>query len=130
MPELVVQGALMTCAMGLGPPAPLAVTPRPPMLQAGGLPAATIADAVPMVNIPSFGMCNSPANPAVIAATSAALGVHTPAPCVPVPTGGWTPGSPKVMVGGVPALTSTSTCQCAWQGTIAFRQPGQVKVTG
>lgn len=130
MPELVVQGALMTCTMGLGPPAPLAVTPRPPMLQAGGLPAATIADAVPMVNIPSFGMCNSPANPAVIAATSAALGVHTPAPCVPVPAGGWIPGSSRVTVGGVPALTSTSTCQCAWQGTISFTQPGQVKVTG
>jgi len=130
MPELVVQGALMTCTMGLGPPAPLSVTPRPPMLQAAGLPAATIADAIPVANIPSFGMCNSPANPAVIAATSAALGVHTPAPCVPVPAGGWTPGSPKVTVGGILALTSSSTCQCAWQGTISFSQAGQVKVTG
>jgi hypothetical protein len=116
--------------MGIGPPAPLSVTPRPPMLQAGGLPAATIADAVPMVSIPSLGMRNSPANPAVVAATSAALGVHTPAACIPVPAGGWTPGSPQVILGGVPALTSTSTCQCACQGTISFNQPGQAKVTG
>lgn len=129
MPQLVAQGALMTCSMGLGPPASLIVTPRPPMLHAGGMAAATVADALPMANIPTFGMCNSPSNPAVIAATAAASGVHTPAPCMPVPAGGWTPGSSKVTIGGIPALTSTSSCQCAWQGTISFSQPGQVKVS-
>lgn len=129
MPQLVVQGALMTCTMGLGPPAPLSVTPRPPMLQVAGLPGATIADAIPLANIPTFGMCSSPANPAVIAATAAALGVPTPVPCIPVPAGGWLPGSARVMVGGIPALDSACTCQCAWQGTISFVQPGQVQVS-
>ena len=41
-------------------------------------PAANIADVAPMVNVPPFGMCNMPSNPAVAAATAAALGVSTP----------------------------------------------------
>ena len=35
-------------------------------------PAANIADVAPMVNVPPFGVCNLPSNPAVAAATAAA----------------------------------------------------------
>jgi len=65
------------------------------------------------------------ANPTVAAATAAALGVLTPMPCIPV-TMPWTPGSPTVMIGGMPALNNTSMCTCAWGGMIQIGFPGQV----
>jgi uncharacterized Zn-binding protein involved in type VI secretion len=87
--------------------------------------AATIMDYQPMANIPPFGMCMTPSNPQVAAATAAALGVLTPQPCIPVTVAPWTPGSPTVMVNGQPALNSTCTCMCMWGGVITVSSPGQ-----
>ncbi len=129
MPNVVVGTATISCSMGLGPPMPLTVVPKGPPVMAGGQLVATVADTIPMVNIPTFGMCNSTTNPTVIAATSAAMGVHTPAPCVPVPVGPWSPGSSKVKMGGLSVLTDSSTCNCAFQGTISVGSAGQVKVS-
>jgi hypothetical protein len=129
MPDLVVNGAQMTCTFGVAP-STLTVVPSGPILQAGGQLLARVVDMAPMVNVAPFGMCTTPTNPQVAAATSAAAGVLTPQPCVPVITAPWSPGSPKVSAGGVPALTSTSTCTCAWGGSIAVVAAGQVKVTG
>ncbi len=79
-----------------------------------------------MVNIPPFGMCMSLANPAVAAATAAALGVLTPMPCVPVTPAPWVPGSPTVPIGNMPALNNTCQCMCNWAGVITISVPGQV----
>jgi hypothetical protein len=129
MPDLVVNGAQLTCAFGVAP-STLTVVPSGSILQAGGQLIARIVDMAPMVNVAPFGMCTTPSNPQVAAATSAAGGVLTPPPCVPVITAPWSPGSAKVRVGGIPALTSPSTCTCAWGGSIAIVAAGQVKVTG
>ncbi len=129
MPDLVVSGAQITCTFGVAP-STLTVIPAGPILQAGGQLLARIVDSAPMVNIAPFGMCTTLSNPQVAAATAAAMGVLTPQPCIPVTTAPWTPGSTKVSAGGVPALTSTSTCLCAWGGSISIVQAGQVKVTG
>jgi hypothetical protein len=129
MPDLVVSGAQLACTFGIAPSA-LTVVPAGPVVQAGSQLLARIVDFAPMVNVAPFGMCTTPSNPQVAAATSAALGVLTPQPCIPVVTAPWTPGSLKVSAGGVPALTSTSTCLCAWGGSISIVQAGQVKVTG
>lgn len=82
------------------------------------MPMATIFDNKPFVNIMPFGMCSSLANPAVASATAAALGVLTPMPCTPVTAAPWTPGTPKVLVGGKPALNSSSKCMCSFGGVI------------
>jgi hypothetical protein len=95
----------------------------------GGQPAATIMDFKPMVNIPTFGMCMTPSNPQVAAATSAAMGVLTPQPCIPVVTAPWTPGAPTVLEGGMPALDNASTAMCTWGGVISVVVPGQFTVT-
>jgi hypothetical protein len=86
-------------------------------------PLATIMDNKPLVNIPVFGMCNSPANPQVAAATAAALGVLTPMPCMPVISAPWVPGSPTVLIGGYPALSQTSMLICNWGGVIQVINP-------
>ncbi len=125
MAQVVNRSGTLTCSFGLAP-ATLIVLPVN-LTTAEGTPMATIMDNVPMVNIPSFGMCMAPANPEVIAATSAAMGTPTPAPCVPVIPAPWAPGSPTVTVGGVPALDSTSMCNCIWGGVIQISFPGTLQ---
>jgi hypothetical protein len=89
-------------------------------------PAATIMDHQPMVNIAPFGMCTSLANPMVAAATSAALGVLTPQPCLPMTMTPWVPGATTVLLGNQPALDNTCTLNCLWAGVIQVTAPGQV----
>lgn len=119
----VVNGALLKCSFGVAP-STLVVLPVNRMLSTQQ-PAATIMDHKPMVNIMPFGMCMSIANPAVASATSAALGVLTPMPCVPATTTPWVPGSPTVMLNNQPCLNMTSTCLCLWAGVITVASPGQ-----
>jgi Domain of unknown function (DUF4280) len=124
MPPNVVAGATLMCSFGLAPSA-LVVIPSARVM-AEGMPAAAITDSAPMVNIPPFGMCTSLANPAVAAATAAALGVLTPMPCTPV-TAPWAPGAARTLVGGKPALTSGSTCVCSFGGVIQIGYPGTAR---
>lgn len=123
MPVQVVSGATLMCPFGVAP-STLVVTPEKKVLS-GSQPAATIMDFVPMKNIMPFGMCITPSNPQVAAATSAAMGVLTPQPCIPVTTP-WKPGAPTVLIGNIPALDNTCTSQCAWGGVITVVMPGQM----
>jgi uncharacterized Zn-binding protein involved in type VI secretion len=121
---MVTTGAMLNCSFGMAP-ATLNATPKTSMVE--GKPAANINDHIPMANIPPFAMCQSLANPTVAAATSAALGVLTPMPCVPVIPAPWVPGAPQTLVNGMPALTAGSQCMCAWGGVITISYPGSVK---
>ena len=89
------------------------------------MPTGVTKDHIPFVNILPFALCTSLANPAVAAATAAALGVLTPMPCTPVPTGDWVPGTPTVEIGGAPSIDETCTLSCAFGGVISFITPGQ-----
>ncbi|MBT0993021.1 DUF4280 domain-containing protein [Cellulomonas sp. DKR-3] len=116
--------AMMQCSFGVAP-ATLNVLPTNRVMIEGKL-AATILDATPLVNIPTFGMCTSLANPAVATATAAALGVLTPMPCVPA-TSGWVGGAAQTMIGGIPALTLGAQCVCAFGGVVQILNPGSTK---
>lgn len=122
----VCMGATLMCSFGMAPSS-LTVLPTN-MTFAGGPVAATIMDNVPCLNIMPFGMCQSPSNPTVAAATAAALGVLTPMPCVPMTAAPWTPGSPTVMIGSMPALNNSSKLMCSWGGIIQVTVPGQTTV--
>lgn len=119
----VCAGAMMMCSFGAAPSSLVVI--RPKIL--AGAPAANIMDYAPCANVPPFALCMSIANPAVAAATAAALGVLTPMPCVPVTVAPWVPGKPAVLVGGMPALDSSSKLMCAWGGVISISAPGQFK---
>ncbi|MGB3676831.1 MAG: DUF4280 domain-containing protein [Candidatus Nanopelagicales bacterium] len=121
MPFSVTTGSQLTCTMGTTPSA-INATPGPVVATT---PACTIMDFAPGTNIATFGMCRSPTNPQVAAATTAAQGVLTPQPCVPATASPWTPGAASSFINGVPALTNSSTCTCTWAGVISVTTPGQ-----
>ncbi|MDD1617428.1 MAG: hypothetical protein CG439_2552 [Methylococcaceae bacterium NSP1-2] len=112
----VCMGATLMCSFGLAPSS-LVVLPKNTTMTSK-VPAANIMDNIPLVNIMPFGMCTSLANPTVAAATTAALGVLTPMPCVPVIPAPWVPGSATVMLGKMPALTNNCKLMCAYGGVI------------
>lgn len=126
MSMMVSAGATMMCTMGAAPSS-LVVLPVNRVL--AGPPAANILDNVPFLNVPPFGVCTSMANPAVAAATAAALGVLTPMPCTPVTVAPWVPGVPKVLVGSMPAVDVSCKLICAFGGSISIMSPGQTVAT-
>lgn len=126
MPLQVVNTAPLQCSFGAAP-STLVVTPQNKVM-AGNQPAANIMDFVPNTNIPPFGMCMSLANPTVASATSAALGVLTPMPCVPATAAPWSPGATKTMVANMPALHDGCMCNCMWGGVIKVAFAGQATV--
>jgi hypothetical protein len=126
MAQQVCNGATLSCSMGLAP-STLVVVPINRVLTENQ-PAANIMDSKPIVNVLPFGMCISPANPAVAAATAAALGVLTPMPCIPATPGPWTPGASTVLTGGAPSLDNQSTLMCMWAGVIQVVTPGEFTV--
>lgn len=118
----VAAGALMSCSFGAAP-STLKVRPTGKVM-ADGMLMASVMDHQPNVNIAPFGMCTTLSNPQVASATSAAQGVLTPQPCLPVTVSPWAPGATGVVVGTAPALTSSSTCSCSWGGVITISKPG------
>jgi len=128
MPFHVCNGATLMCDFAVPPStSTLVVLPIHRMITSDQ-PAANINDFVPMVNIMPFGMCISPANPAFVAATAAAMGTPTPVPCIPVTIAPWVTGavSPPVILDGAPALDNVSVLQCMLGGTITVADPGEM----
>lgn len=126
MALLTCTGANMLCTMGTSP-ATFAATTRPVM--AGGPAAGNVADHVPFLNIPPFGLCRCPGNPVVAAATAAASSpTPVPQPCIPATAAPWSPGSAAVLLANQPTLSNSSTLSCLWGGSISLVDAGQVLV--
>ncbi len=125
MPKFLTTGAMLQCTMGMAPSVFTAqgLPGVPDTLST--MPAATITEIIPMMNIMPFAMCQSPANPMVAAATAAAMGVLTPMPCIPNVVAPWAPPSAVATANGIPLATAQSTCMCAWAGTISVQMPLQ-----
>jgi hypothetical protein len=123
----VASTAQLMCSFGTSPSA-LTVLPTNKVL-CNNMPAANVLDTIPLTNIMTFGMCSSPANPSVAAATAAAEGVLTPMPCVPATSAPWTPGVPNVLIADMAAVDDESTCMCDYGGEISVESAGQEQVT-
>lgn len=123
---LVAAGAMMQCTFGVAPSALSVLPPGRPLTPT---PAANMMDNKPLLNVLPFGMCSSPANPTVAAATAAALGVLTPMPCIPNTVAPWVPGVPKVLIGNLPAVDNACKLTCMWGGMISISAPGQFNST-
>lgn len=119
-------GAMLKCSFGMAPSS-FVVLPKN-RVNTNMVPDANIMDHIPLVNIMPFGMCSAPSNPAVIAATAAALGVPTPAPCNPATPAPWIAGAPTVNLAYFPTLNNTSQLMCIWGGVITFTTAGEFTV--
>ncbi|GAB2618872.1 DUF4280 domain-containing protein [Pseudactinotalea suaedae] len=117
-------GGTLMCPFGAATSAVVGLASPTVLIE--GKPAVTMRDNLPMANVPSFGLCSSPSNPTVVAATAAAMGVLTPMPCVPVLTP-WTGTATRTLVGGAPALAAGSMCTCVYGGVIQLVNPGTVR---
>jgi len=119
MASYVNSGTRTKCSFGTAPSSIQVLPSR--TLKIDGTPMANIMDNKPMVNIQPFGMCQSLANPTVASATSAAMGVLTPMPCIPNTTAPWIPTDPTnltILACGQPALKSNCKLMCMWAGVI------------
>ena len=126
MGTVVMSGASITCPFALGPST--IVSGSKTNVTTGGGIVLTMMDCQPGTNIAPFPACTSMSNPAVAAATSAALGVLTPSTCTPVSPGPWTSEKSNVIIGGSPVLTQSCQLTCGYGGTITIAAPGQTKL--
>jgi hypothetical protein len=110
-------GCLLKCSLGVAPSA-LNVLPINSVFTT--TPAANIMDNKPFLNILPFGMCTSPANPAVIASFGA------PAPCTPMIVSPWFLGAIDVIIGSAPAFNDQSKNICMFGGMISVSFAGQI----
>jgi hypothetical protein len=120
-------GDTLMCSFGMAPGS-IIVAPINRVM-AAGKPMANIMDNKPFMNIPMFGNCLSLMNPATASLTAAALGVLTPGPCIPATPAPWAPGAPTALVANMPALNSTSKCNCIYGGVISVIVPTAVTVS-
>lgn len=127
MPLQVCMGAHMMCTFGVAPSTLVVLLPIS-RTKTNMMPDANINDHIPMTNIMPFGACSSLANPTVAAATSAALGVLTPMPCIPNTPSPWVPGGVTVNLGNITTLDNVSTLMCMWAGVITFVDAGETTV--
>lgn len=82
--------------------------------------SAGVVNDITLANIPGFGMCQSPANPQVVAATAAAGGIVTPAVCIPAIFSPWSAAADGSQVDGAAAIDASSVCACGWGGQITI----------
>lgn len=125
MKPIVIQGTLLKCNFG-NLPAPIMVLPDKKVNSM--LPVAVKSDHIPILNILPFGMCSNPANPMVLAATAAALGVLTPVPCIPCTVNAWSKACSKIKIHGKEAINMDSQLKCLYGGNIQITAPVQPTV--
>ncbi len=129
MPIVVVNQSPIRCSMAVPGSTGVLVVQSQMKRRVGGQAAATVADSTPTQVI--CGVCNSASAPPVQAATAAALGVHTPAPCMPNTTQSWKNQSPvSVKFSGKEALMTGATLTCSYGGTITIINSAQQKLRG
>ena len=115
--EYAVMGAQLECQHGTVP-SNLVVLPQRTVILKGKL-RANIGDCIPLVNVLPFGLCKSPANPAVAAAMGA------PQPCMPA-CSIWIANKKDVLIQGLPPLLEKSKALCPLgAGIITVKKSGQ-----
>ena len=125
MQKLVTNGDLCICGNGSNP-CPLIIVDTLRKMKSDGKSVA-IATDTNVANISTFGMCNNINNPMVAAATAAAQGVLTSAPCIPVVIGTWDNTVNKILINGIAVVGENSTLNCTYGGCIKLENATGLK---
>lgn len=128
MPFIITSTSITSCSMGLAP-CPLTVLPNGICVISLAFTIASIINGMPMINIKPYGLCKSPANPAVAAIIASSFGSVTQGPCIPLTVTPWMPLFPTILVAGSPILVSNSILICSWGGVIKFDIPQQMNAS-
>ena len=126
MPKCVAFGAKLKCSFG-NKSVDMMVLPLNKTITAMFKPLANKMDFIPALNVPSFGLCLSPANP-LNWKMAGPVPVFVPSTCIPVAFSPWNPVAKKTKIGGQPAMLETSKTTCAFAGSIKVDDPGQTSV--
>jgi hypothetical protein len=124
MPYYVCKGAVLKCSMGTSPSVLNIIPTGKPVYLHNRL-MAKVTDHKPNVNVQSFGLCRSMANPTVAAATSANFGVLTPMPCIPNTQTPWNPPKNDVLINNKSGILDNCKLNCVWAGLISISNTGQ-----
>lgn len=119
-------GAKLKCSFGAGPK-DMVVLPIARTMNATSKAIAAQMDFIPMLNVPAFGQCKSPANP-MNWKMAGPVPVFVPSSCIPIPVAPWAPTAKKLKVGGMPAMLQSSKITCVWAGSISVDKPGLTKM--
>ncbi len=125
---LLTLGTMLGCKPWGAAPMPMGVLPTN-RIMTSKMPTATMKDIVPFLNIPSFVMCTSKANPAVIAVMAATFGAVQQFACIPAPAMPWMMAGMRAPGGKVPLVTKSACTMCMWAGTIAPQAPAQMQAS-
>lgn len=111
MNNIVVNGAILTCTLAQTQNLGSLVVPSSRKCKVGSQGTGVVSDT----EINTMGTCT------VIASGN-------PGPCIPEPTGNWSPGSSKTKCEGTAILKDSDTILCSIGGTISVNMAGQSKV--
>ncbi len=126
MPKCVCMGAKLKCSFGAGAK-DMVVLPIGMGMTGNTKPLATEMDFIPMLNIPAFGTCKSPANP-MNWKMAGPVPVFAPSSCIPIPVMPWSPVAKKLKIGGKAAMLESSKTMCVWAGNITVDNPGVTNI--
>ena len=115
-----------TCKCPFGSVCPIVVLPTTNVFISGRQ-CVRMPNAQAIVNIPSFGMCNNPGNPAVIEIPP---GIIIPTACIPnITNPNWLTKKFNVKVCGQPVCSDGDMCMCSYGGIITIETSGQFSVS-
>lgn len=123
MDSYVVEGATLKCSFGDS--SSKLMIPVKHEVYINNKTQGNMMDYIPMVNITPFGLCSSPTNPAVIAATAASFGKPQKVPCIPAIAAPWMCCKNDVLITNFPAILKSSKLMCMWCGVITVEDDGQ-----
>lgn len=115
MKKAVVNGAILTCTLAQTPDQGKLIVLASRKCAMSGAGLGIVSDIMPITVIPSMGTCTI-------------ISGGNPGPCIPAPSGNWSPGAVRCKCEGTALIQESDILQCGIGGTISISNAGQTKM--